>query len=125
QLTTVGWVGRGGVFRLGAEAILIVCAGGTLIGAVIEAKARIGSIDGEHAIEVACVEQIRIGDVNAVLQGKLPQLRIGIGGAKAAIFVKVAHQVIKVVIPAIGGDVLAELHAAVEQRARLGFQRLE
>ena len=60
-----------------------------------------------------------------MLQKKLPQKLVGIGGAEAAILVKVAHQVIEVVGPAIGRDVLAELHAAVKQRARLGFQRLE
>ena len=35
-----------------------------------------------------------------------------------------AHQRVEVVEPTVGRDVLAELHAALEQGARLGFQDL-
>ena len=45
-----------------------------------------------------------------------------IGGAEAAIFVEVTHQIVEVFGLLIRRNVLTELHAAVEQAARFRFQ---
>ncbi len=118
----VGWRG---VFSLGAELLLVIGARVVGVLAGVGAHAGDGGIDGQKGIHVARLAQVGIGQVDALLQGHGGNggIRVVVGRRKAAVDIKLAHQLVEVVVRPVGRNIGAEMHVAFQQVTRLRFQR--
>ena len=119
----VEWVG---VLGLRTEHRLVIGARAVRVLPVVGPHAGDGSIDGQVGIDVARLAQIGIGLVDPLLERHDADGGIGVvvGGGKAAVDVKLAHQLVKVVVCPVGGNIRAKGQVAGEQAARLRLQRL-